>query len=343
MDTNRYKDYREKDFLTDEYFHQWVSAPDAESDAFWQSYLTNYPQQAGEIEKARSVLVEILATVKKNRVSPKRKEKVWRSIATATIQEKSEIQKRSVVPRVVRIRRLAAGIAATLVLGLGLWSVFFYSPYEDYQTAYGEFQKVELSDGSIVNLNAHSSLRFRKDWKKTGIREIWLEGEAYFDVSSKSETGASFIVHTDDLDVEVVGTQFNVKSRTDQTVVVLEEGSVRLNVKNERTDTTLNMTPGQKASYDAQVMAQVELSEVETHSYSSWKEGVLLFDRVSLQQITTQLEEIYGKPFHIEKKELSDKIISASVPVHNKQVFFETLEGLFFVKVTEEQDRIVIQ
>lgn len=343
MDTNRYRHYQEKDFLADDFFYKWVSSPDAASDAFWQAYLSDFPEKTEEVARARAVLLDMLSIIKKKKATPERKSRVWSHIASATIDPGVSAKPRPYRPLLSGRRRMVAGIAATLLIGLGIWTVFFSAPFETYQTAYGELKEIELSDGTIVNLNAHSSLKFKKNWRKTLVREVWLTGEAFFDVRSKAETAASFIVHTDDLDVEVTGTAFNVKSHAEQTIVVLEEGSVRLNVQKEGADTTLSLLPGQKAIYDARQMSRVELSEVETRRYSSWKEGVLIFDHILLEQAVVRLEEIYGKVIVIEREDLQKRKINVSIPIHNKEVLFETLETLFSAKVTEEQDRILIQ
>lgn len=85
-----------------------------------------------------------------------------------------------------------------------------------YATQYGEQRVVELPDHSVVSLNANSTLRFRNDWSQANtLREVWLDGEAFFSVQKQEGAAgpAKFIVHTNDLDVEVLGTRFNVSNR----------------------------------------------------------------------------------------------------------------------------------
>ncbi|MBK8505327.1 MAG: FecR domain-containing protein [Saprospiraceae bacterium] len=99
-----------------------------------------------------------------------------------------------------------------------------------YTAGFGERQKIVLPDGSAVDLNANSSLRLGSQWVE-GIQEVWLEGEAYFEVEKNLSKGVKFTVHTNGPDVEVVGTHFNVDSRKEETRIYLEEGKVCLILK----------------------------------------------------------------------------------------------------------------
>lgn len=103
-----------------------------------------------------------------------------------------------------------------------------------YETAYGQLRVIVLPDSSRVTLNGNSTLRYQADWEALPIgntREVWLEGEGFFEVTEvvlSAQSMAKFVVHTPQLDVEVVGTKFNVTNRRHQTQVVLSSGQVKL-------------------------------------------------------------------------------------------------------------------
>src|SRR5690606_19390960 len=151
-------------------------------------------------------------------------------------------------------QRFYWGIAATIVLLIGL---FFYlggttnisgSREIVYTTGFGERLEVELNDDSHITLNANSELRWSEEWKEKGNRQAILKGEAFFEV--KKQNGIPFIVNTNDVAVEVLGTSFNVDSREEKTVVYLDEGKVNLRLKDQqdqedlKKDQEIVMKPG---------------------------------------------------------------------------------------------------
>ena len=115
------------------------------------------------------------------------------------------------------------GIAASIALVVSIGAVFFRDNLLNnlYQTAYGEIKTFTLSDGSRVTLNANSVLKVPRFGFGTGPREVFLTGEAEFSVQHLS-TDQRFIVRTpDQLEVEVLGTEFVVYSRSKGSKVVL--------------------------------------------------------------------------------------------------------------------------
>src|SRR5690606_5303681 len=101
-----------------------------------------------------------------------------------------------------------------------------------YKTGYGQVEKIVLDDGSQVTLNANSELKWKRSWEKDRNRIAILRGEAFFNVSTilSEDSGVTtrFVVHTEDLNIQVVGTEFNVKSRSSKTDIFLKEGKIKL-------------------------------------------------------------------------------------------------------------------
>lgn len=156
-----------------------------------------------------------------------------------------EIKRRQIVPR--QLLRVAAVFLAVAIVG----GLLFLSLHEHENpicicTAYGKTERITLPDQSVVLLNANSVLSYNDKWTDNKTREVWLAGEAYFEVKKSDARGnAKFVVHTDQLSVEVLGTEFNVNNRRGKTQVVLNAGKVRLT-----SDTTLEkeiiMAPGER-------------------------------------------------------------------------------------------------
>jgi ferric-dicitrate binding protein FerR (iron transport regulator) len=150
----------------------------------------------------------------------------------------------------------------------------------------GSRSSLTLPDGSKVWLNAGSSLTFNLVFGKT--RSVKLEGEAYFDIF-KAE--APFIVSTSLGNVEVTGTEFNVKALTaeNQFETTVEEGSVKVENNAKRVISVLK--PGQQARLEN---GKWMVSNVETDLYTSWKEGKIIFRSEKLPGVAKRLERWYN-------------------------------------------------
>lgn len=247
----------------------------------------------------------------------------------------------------VRRRRLLrfTGIAAALllVLGLSTWLWFDQSRETIISTAFAEQQEVTLPDGSLVILNANSSLRYPKNWDEIADREVWLEGEAFFKVSKKPQTQQKFRVLTDDLEVQVLGTVFNVNSRQTQTSVFLEEGKIALTLKHSPDETTM-MEPGELLTYSADKGAIVAHSKHTTAAlHTSWKDGVLTFENTPLSEILQKVEEIYGIHFRAKSTADLDRKITTGLPMEELDMVIPMLEQALDLKMQKMDGQFVIQ
>ena len=143
---------------------------------------------------------------------------------------------------------IAAGILILIVASF--WLFTKNNMPATIQTAFGERQSLQLSDGSKVQLNANSQIVFEEKWMENDKRAVWLKGEAFFEEERKMKPEQKFQVITNDLIVEVLGTTFNVNSNDGKTSVYLEEGQVRLYLNG--LDSTLLMEPGDLIVYSEQ-------------------------------------------------------------------------------------------
>ena len=211
-----------------------------------------------------------------------------------------------------------------------------------YATRYGETKTILLPDSSQVTLNANSTLTFRHDDQQ--LREAWLEGEAFFEVhkmqnSRSSSESVKFVVHTTNLDVEVLGTAFNVNERRGATKVVLAHGKVRLETKNNE---QITMQPGDMAelpSAGAQLIKQV----VNPEDYTTWRENKLIFKRTSIEEVARIIEDYYGLEVILEGQDWDERKITGSVPTHSQEVFLEVLTESMGIEILQKGDRIVLK
>lgn len=222
-----------------------------------------------------------------------------------------------------------AGVAATVLL-LFFTGRAFYGPSGDHTTttttAYAEQRTVTLPDGSRVHMNANSTLRYAENWNDTDDREVWLDGEAFFEVAKKPATHQKFRVTTPDLSIAVLGTVFNVNTQEDGTSVFLEEGSIALELKDLGKGEQL-MAPGDLIKYSAnrkEVIAEERNSQSKVHT--SWKDGVLTFEDTPMADVLRRLENIYGLTISIEDSTVLDRSITGGLPMEDLEIVIPLLE-----------------
>ncbi len=202
---------------------------------------------------------------------------------------------------------------------------------------------IVLSDNSHVYLNAGSSLRYPVNFISGKKRQVYLEGEAFFEVSKDKKH--PFVVTSGNMDVEVLGTKFNVNAYPEETDIntVLVEGSVRLNTNEteENIDSSVLLEPGHIAHWDKDSKS-AKMEEVDTDLYTSWIQGKLVLRGMRFKDIMKKLERHYGVSIQNKNKKLEDRIFTATFDV-------ETIEEVLNTFVTEtdfdyliEKDQITI-
>lgn len=167
--------------------------------------------------------------------------------------------------------------------------------------------EVMLSDSSRVWLNAGSELKY-PDVFGQDSREVYLKGEAYFEVSKNP--ARPFVVHTGAHNIEVLGTQFNVKAiDRESCVTTLVEGCVRM--RNRRNDTVV-LHPGQQA--ESWQGGDMRVREVDLRYDIAWKKDQFGFREATLFHIMKELSEWYGFTFEIRNLKLANQIYTAIMP-----------------------------
>ncbi|MEM6842236.1 MAG: FecR domain-containing protein [Bacteroidota bacterium] len=245
----------------------------------------------------------------------------------------NRIHQREAIRR--RKRWLSIAAAVTMLL-LGTWlSVTLTNSYETTETAFGQTQNITLADGTLIKLNANSSLRYQTD----NPREVWLAGEAFFQVSHTLEN-ETFRVHTSDLTVNVLGTTFNVHTRHEQTSVVLSEGEVTLELADLQSEETVRMLPGDKISFSQSTKA-LKKSNVNPETHIAWAQGTVHFDHTPLREVFTLLEDTYGVQVNVTEPSLLDEELSGQVDLQ-LDIILTLLQKSFNLKITQEDNAIMV-
>ena len=344
----KYSDYSLADLVTDENFQQWVKNPDAVSDAFWQDWLTRYPEKEAYVQQARA----LLSAIDFNKTPPAEIDQagILKNIF-ARIEEEEPVS----IPFHSGDRswwRRWMSVAAVLV-GLLTTGVVYYTAFRPgrmihYTTDYGESQTINLPDGSLVTLNAHSTLRSASDWKPDQLREVWLEGEAFFDVRKKTKAAntpvlpsSRFVVHTRDLHIEVLGTKFNVNNRRATTRVVLNSGKISLHRSAASTNPDLIMEPSELVEY-SQSNRQLVKRKVNPEVYSAWVDKKLVFNETPLGEIAQLLEDNYGLKLEFGTEQLARRKFTGSVATDDPELLLTAIATSFQLKINRRDDTIQI-
>jgi ferric-dicitrate binding protein FerR (iron transport regulator) len=215
-------------------------------------------------------------------------------------------------------RNVAAIIA--LVISVSVASYYIYSDisspadtafqYETFSPI-GSQTKIILPDSTVVWLNSGSSLKYNRAYGKKE-REVALIGEAYFEV--KKDKTKPFIVHTDSLNVNVLGTVFNLRAyNADEDVIVsLIEGSVNISLPTSKNVDLLSMKPNERMVFNKQTK-KIESSETDASRSALWTTGKLCFVDATLYQISKDLERKYNVKIQIANDKIKNEIFSGSL------------------------------
>ena len=267
-------------------------------------------------------------------VSDRLREENWQAVEEAMHQQENEQVRpagRGKVIRLVRVFSVAASLAA---VAFGVWWIGArtgHLQYSQIKTGYGEIKSIILPDSSIVTLNANSSIRIPEEWSDASGRQVWLEGEAYFQVQKKPATVAKFVVHTRQVDVEVLGTKFNVNVRRERAVVSLEEGKVRLSVHGNDSAVLVKrspmvLRPGQVVQIEGAQQARVN-DDKDVTARSGWTHHEFHFDNTPLRDIAGMIEDTYGYKMEVADTSMLQVAISGDVRVRDVEEMTKVLEG----------------
>lgn len=183
--------------------------------------------------------------------------------------------------------------------------------YFETEVPLGSQSKIILPDQSVVWINAGSTLRYNKEYNQTN-REIYLNGEAYFEVTP--DTLKPFVVNSENMSVKVLGTCFNVKAYADDATmdVSLVSGKVHVALpdKNVRMN-EVELQPNRMLSYNKSTEALV-MSEVNGEYAYEWTKGVFRFNEQDFAQLAKTLERKYNVRIHIESERLKNEVFSGS-------------------------------
>ncbi|WP_248733164.1 FecR family protein [Pseudomonas sp. MWU13-2517] len=192
------------------------------------------------------------------------------------------------------LRYAAAASVVAVALGLGLFSGLDHpKPYSaEFSTHVGEHRQVALPDGSMMDLNSRSVVAVHYE---KGRRAVELkQGEAMFSV--EHDTSRPFVVAAGAGQVSVTGTRFDVRRDDDQTRVVVEAGTVK--VQGRASDQIVTLTAGRGTHVDA--LGQVSTAyAVNPDELTAWRSGKLVFNNAPLSDVAREVSRYRERPLRV--------------------------------------------
>jgi transmembrane sensor len=271
------------------------------------------------------------------RIEPGWVDNDWQQVLARIKTAKAEKEKMGLESSITWYKTTWTRVAAVVVLLLSVAGAYWVGQssstsvdrertvYNEMVVPQGEKSSLVLSDGTRICVNASSKLRFPNRFGGKS-REVWLDGEAFFEVA-KNRT-KPFYVHTNGLNIKVLGTKFNVKAYSNENIIetTLVEGLVALskNQPGEAKDKEVYLHPNHKAFYlkNKTIVVTEELKRevvepleerkiiiskpIQVEPSTSWKEGKLVFDDETLESIAKKLERRYDVTIEINDDVLKE-------------------------------------
>jgi len=337
QDPSRYKAFKAADFLADEYFAATRLAKNVEDVRFWESLISLYPEVAAEMELAD----QWIGLLRQQPVfkSSLNNEARWQRMKQALPNYEKQQNRRHMIRRYSRW--MARG-AAVLVSVFMLYEVSQMGA-QVTSTAYGERRSMHLPDESIVQLNSNSKLKYVRDWKSDKPREVWLEGEANFDVKhtavkNRLREDDYFIVHVGELSLKVLGTKFNVKDRRNRIEITLFEGSVQVdNVAGLQ----YVLKPGETFMYD-RIKDEEQVLVDKSKEALSWTHGEILVEHQKLSDIIEVLEDNFGYSVELKDSSFLNRRLTGVIPLTKVDDILFVIRHTMDLKIDKQGKKIII-
>ncbi len=289
---------------SDESFQDYVINKDPEAVKYWQNWIKDHPEAREAVEVAESMV----ETFQFNLPSypQKRSLDLQQLQIDLMSQEDSESKPSFMGSSPIRIWKIAAAILLICGMGYTFWWIGANGDeltIKDrelsiikHEISKGQKKTIQLLDGTIVNLNSESTLRYEEN-EAEGLREVFLTGEAFFEVTR--DPLRPFIVNAGSTKTIVLGTSFNCKAypHEKEVSVALVHGSVE--VRNQSGLSEI-LTPNQMITIDEDEKFTVEAFDPE--KITGWKDGILYFEELDFNEIRYKLERWYNVEIEVDGK-----------------------------------------
>ena len=238
-------------------------------------------------------------------------------------------------------------VAAIVIIAFGLFYLFNNINNQkpeniNYVAAEILEHPLQLKDGSTVYLNKGAKITYPKAFTADN-REISFEGEAFFEIAHNPDK--PFIISSGELEVEVLGTSFNLCTCPDgdEMILYLESGKVRfssINAENGTVNEQLILTPGQKGIFN-KTDGTICRSEFKNQNYLAWKTGILVFEKTPLNEVLLTIEQTYNIEI-VSDKSYEGLSLTARFDNEAPKSIFESLHTIFGIDYSINDQTVIL-
>lgn len=315
----------------DENFRAWVWKPTDESNRFWRSWIANHPDKTDEVDEAISLLNKL--SFPNYHLTEDEISRLWQDVKNC-----SQSTKKAGRSKLPATRWWLGAAAAVTISALSFLFILDTDKTMSYETAYGETRTLLLPDSSTVILNANSRIVFNDDWNKNATREVWLDGEAFFEVVHTRNHQPFQVKVGDGLAIEVLGTSFNVYHRKADTKVVLNTGKITLTYPDAKEEKKIVMKPGELVEYKED---RIVKRKVDPTMYAAWTENKIILNQTSLREMIGMAKDNYGIEIEVESEKMLEQTVSGSMPIGDAESFVNHIAMAFHLKINRDNNKIL--
>lgn len=273
---------------------------ESESDiSYYEELCQQHPEKRAQIDAARELVMLFSLRLPETEYAEE-KQKIINAL-----EERDEVTLPSLSDKKRNVWSYIPKVAAILIFGvmIGISVPYFinFSPEQEdaivsqtiiKQNPRGQKTTVFLNDGTKVILNAESSIEYKRKFEN-GLREVKLIGEAFFEVAH--DESRPFVVKSGSLETTALGTSFNIKAHDEEDIKVsLLTGKVKVvNASSQDDEGDVILMPGEQVAFVGK-SGTLDKGKFDLSKVAAWKDGFLIFEDNSMEEIKQMLERWYG-------------------------------------------------
>jgi ferric-dicitrate binding protein FerR (iron transport regulator) len=367
MDTSGFNSI--EDLLADPGFPQYCMGTDPAAVAHWEQWIKDHPEQKAMVEKARELYLFLNGGHTRARYEQDRDHFLRRFKQHAGERHLFTIPEKPVPPRRKALRRSLIAFTVVITAVVLIWNYrSTQSPAREMvlRTKAGQQKKYNLPDGSSILLNSSSTVTIAAGFNERH-RDIYLSGEAYFEVAPNAQQ--PFMVHTHTIFIRVLGTVFNVKAYPDDTVTAtsLLQGAIKVFANrdvagvwlpkeglllsaNQKLHVVKSSTGNANTPLGNTAPASYQLGPLATDAAlntvveTDWTRGRLSFNDMPFDRIALELERWYGVKIRFENEQLKQSRFVATFDKENIDQVLRALQATtsFSYRKTDMDSTIIL-
>lgn len=329
MINNKHNTYITADFLDDISFINAIKHKTPADVDYWEKWVNTNPLNLNLYREAEIQLRFILSA---KRIKPAEEfvEQLWNDI-NANIDRAHRL-------KIKRLQHITLAVAAAIAVVAVSFSLWFFNSSITINTSYGKTQEVFLPDGSRILLNANSSLKYSRAYNWVSSRKVFLKGEAYFKVTH----GVPFSAYTQNLVVQVLGTEFNIKERRGITQVALVKGKVAIKGAITNAIKPAILKPSELFLYNENTQESAKIA-INAQLYTAWTSNRVIVENATVNSIIKDFEDLYGQRIILEDPALYNRVIDGVIPMGDKDNTLFVIANILDLQIKKTGDTILLK